>query len=108
MAKKLVVFGSGDTAELAHYYFSKDSEHEVVAFTLDEEYIEGDTFCSLPIVPFADVQSAYPPEEHSLFIALGFLYRYATIVFFLAFTYVELIDKTTYLNHSVMPNFPKL
>ncbi len=35
----------------------------------------------------------------ALFIALGFLYRVATVIFFLGFTYVELIDATTYLNH---------
>lgn len=35
----------------------------------------------------------------ALFIAIGFLYRVSTIVFFLGFTYVELIDITTYLNH---------
>ncbi|WEK33818.1 MAG: HTTM domain-containing protein [Candidatus Pseudobacter hemicellulosilyticus] len=35
----------------------------------------------------------------ALFIALGLFYRLATIVFFLGFTYVELIDVTTYLNH---------
>ena len=72
MPTKLVVFGSGDIAELAHYYFSNDSEHEVVSFTLDEEYIESDTFCGLPVVPFAEVQSAFPPEDHALFIALGY------------------------------------
>lgn len=35
----------------------------------------------------------------ALFIALGLFYRVSTVLFFLAFTYVELIDKTTYLNH---------
>ncbi len=35
----------------------------------------------------------------ALSIALGFLYRLATVVFFLAFVYVELIDVATYLNH---------
>ncbi|WP_316791333.1 HTTM domain-containing protein [Pedobacter frigoris] len=32
-------------------------------------------------------------------IAAGFLYRIAAVVFFLAFTYIELIDATNYLNH---------
>ncbi len=32
-------------------------------------------------------------------IILGAFYRVSTILFFLGFTYVELIDKTTYLNH---------
>ncbi len=32
-------------------------------------------------------------------IILGFKYRLSIILFFLSFTYIELIDKTTYLNH---------
>jgi len=32
-------------------------------------------------------------------IMLGFYYRWAATAFFLGFTYVELIDKTNYLNH---------
>ncbi|MEE4001538.1 HTTM domain-containing protein [Tenacibaculum sp. FZY0031] len=32
-------------------------------------------------------------------VALGFKYRFAIITFFLSFTYIELMDKTTYLNH---------
>ncbi|NJC25041.1 HTTM domain-containing protein [Neolewinella antarctica] len=35
----------------------------------------------------------------SVCILLGWKYRVATVVFFLSFTYVELMDKTTYLNH---------
>lgn len=35
----------------------------------------------------------------SLLIAAGLLYRFSAIVFFVLFTYVELIDKTNYLNH---------
>lgn len=35
----------------------------------------------------------------SLFVAFGFFYRISIITFFLLFTYVELIDKTNYLNH---------
>jgi hypothetical protein len=35
----------------------------------------------------------------SLFIAIGFKYRVNIILFFLSFTYIELMDKTTYLNH---------
>ncbi|TPN85372.1 HTTM domain-containing protein [Aquimarina algicola] len=32
-------------------------------------------------------------------IILGYKYRLSMILFFLSFTYIELIDKTTYLNH---------
>ncbi|MFT5436336.1 MAG: hypothetical protein ACI840_000981 [Ulvibacter sp.] len=32
-------------------------------------------------------------------VAIGYKYRIAIILFFLSFTYIELLDKTTYLNH---------
>ncbi|MDB5115550.1 MAG: deoxyribonuclease HsdR, partial [Mucilaginibacter sp.] len=35
----------------------------------------------------------------ALFITIGLFYRAAIVTYFLCFTYVELIDKTTYLNH---------
>lgn len=35
----------------------------------------------------------------ALCIALGLFYRVATVLFFILFTYIELIDKTNYLNH---------
>jgi len=35
----------------------------------------------------------------ALSVALGFKYRLSIILFFLSFTYIELMDKTTYLNH---------
>ena len=35
----------------------------------------------------------------ALFVAIGFKYRLAIITFFISFTYIELMDKTTYLNH---------
>lgn len=35
----------------------------------------------------------------SLFIILGLFYRFSITLFFFLFTYVELIDKTNYLNH---------
>ncbi|MGC1240715.1 MAG: HTTM domain-containing protein [Chryseosolibacter sp.] len=35
----------------------------------------------------------------ALMVAAGFFYRYASAGLFLIFTYIELIDKSTYLNH---------
>jgi sugar O-acyltransferase (sialic acid O-acetyltransferase NeuD family) len=72
MKKKLVVFGSGDIAQLAHFYFMTDSEYEVVAFTVDAPYREHPTFCTLPVVPFEEVVTLYPPQQHDFFVALSY------------------------------------
>lgn len=72
MKKKLVIFGTGDIAQLAHYYFSTDSDHEVVAFVVDSQYLNARVFCGLPVVEFEDIVEKYPPSEYSLFIALSY------------------------------------
>ena len=35
----------------------------------------------------------------AIFVSLGYHYKMAIVTFFLSFTYIELMDKTTYLNH---------
>jgi len=72
MKKQLVIFGLGDAAQLAHYYFSTDSAYEVVAFTVDTDFITENEFCGLPVVPFESVTSSYSPDKHDFFVALGY------------------------------------
>ncbi len=36
--KKLVIYGIGETADIAYEYFKHDSDYEVVAFTVDNEF----------------------------------------------------------------------
>lgn len=72
MIKSLIIFGTGEFAQLAHYYFSRDSEYEVAAFTVDSDYLTEDTFCGLPVVPFEQVAALYPSNKHLLFIAVGY------------------------------------
>lgn len=35
----------------------------------------------------------------ALLVSIGYKYRFSMVIFFLSFTYIELMDKTTYLNH---------
>lgn len=72
MKKKLVIFGAGDIAQLAHYYFCTDSEYEVAAFTIDSNYIKESTFCGLPVVAFEEVAKEYPSESFDFFVALSY------------------------------------
>ncbi|PSL26819.1 acetyltransferase [Dyadobacter jiangsuensis] len=64
---KVIVFGVLDTAELAHYYLTHDSDHEVVAFTVNRQYIEQNNFHGLPVVAFEDVETIFPPSEYKFF-----------------------------------------
>jgi sugar O-acyltransferase (sialic acid O-acetyltransferase NeuD family) len=70
--KALIIFGAGDIAQLAHVYFSTDSAYEVVAFTVDADYIVGSEFCGCPLIPFEEIASRYPPQGHDMFVALSY------------------------------------
>jgi sugar O-acyltransferase (sialic acid O-acetyltransferase NeuD family) len=70
--KKLVIFGVSEIAELADFYFTEDSEYEVVCFTVDEEYKKSDSFLGRPVVSFQGIQGKYPPNECDFFVALSY------------------------------------
>lgn len=70
--KKLIIYGSGETAEIATDYFIHDSDYEVLAFTVDKQYLTAIKLMNLPVVPFEDVEKAYPPDEVEIFVAASF------------------------------------
>jgi sugar O-acyltransferase (sialic acid O-acetyltransferase NeuD family) len=72
MKTKLIIFGTGDFAQLAHHYFNIDSEYEVIAFTVDSQYINETTFCGLPVIAFEGISKHYTPEQYEIFVALGY------------------------------------
>jgi sugar O-acyltransferase (sialic acid O-acetyltransferase NeuD family) len=109
---KLVVFGTGDIARLAHVYFETDSTYDVVAFTVDRAYCDQKRFRDLPLVPFDEVGETYPPQSHAMFIAVSYAqmnklraekYREAKGMGYVLASYVS--SKCTFLSeHSVGDN----
>lgn len=69
---RLVIFGAGDIARLAHYYFATDSSHEVAGFVVDAAFRTADTFLGLPLSDAEDAVARYPPDAYSMFVALSY------------------------------------
>ncbi|WP_043358775.1 acetyltransferase [Belnapia sp. F-4-1] len=70
--RDLVIFGAGDIAALAAFYFTEDARRRVVAFTVDAAFRQGDTFLDQPLVAFEEVATLYPPDRYELFVALSY------------------------------------
>lgn len=70
--KDLLIFGAGEIAELAHFYFERDSAWHPVGFTVDGAYLKETAFRGLPIVAFEDAVAAFPPMTHQGFVALSY------------------------------------
>lgn len=71
-SKKLVVYGTGETAEIVADYFNHDSVYDVVAFTVDREFLKEDTLLGLPVIPLDEVTDKFPPATHEMFAAASF------------------------------------
>jgi sugar O-acyltransferase (sialic acid O-acetyltransferase NeuD family) len=69
---EVIVFGVGQVAETIHYYLTRESDHQVVGFTVDGEFQTSDSLLGLPVVPFERVAEAFPPERCGIYVAMSF------------------------------------
>ena len=68
----ILIFGMGEIAELAKFYFDIDSSFQVVAFVVDDEFFVEKAFKGLPVIPWSKVMSQYPPSDFSMHVALSY------------------------------------
>lgn len=70
--EKVIIFGEGNIQEVALFYLQRDEKYEVAGFTADIEYIKVDIYLGLPMVPFGEIETIFPPKEYKMFIPLGY------------------------------------
>jgi sugar O-acyltransferase (sialic acid O-acetyltransferase NeuD family) len=72
MSKRLIIYGVGETAEIVCDYFTLDSNYEVVAFTVDREFLNTTTLNGIPVFPFDEIETLFPPSDFEIFVAASF------------------------------------
>jgi len=70
--QQIIVFGTGEIAELADFYFTHDFAVEVVGFTVDGAYIKETEFRGRPVLPFERLAEQFPPDRYGLFVAVSY------------------------------------
>ncbi len=68
----LVMFGTRQIAEVLAYYFERDSDYTISAFTVDGEYLTDTSFLGRPVIPFEEIAAIYPPSSHAMVVALSY------------------------------------
>ena len=68
----ILIFGTGDIAEIANYLFNRIPDHNVIAFTVDKKHIRFKQFLGLPLVEFHTIEKNYPPSKYLIFIGIGY------------------------------------
>lgn len=71
-AADVVIFGTGDIGQLAHFYFTHDSPYRVVAFTADAAHVKESALLGVPVVPFEELERRFPADRYAMFVALSY------------------------------------
>lgn len=69
---RVVVFGTSQWGDLAHFYLTHDSPHDVVGFTVDRDFLSQPEHDGLPVCAFDEIEERHPPESTALFIPISF------------------------------------
>ena len=72
MNKEIIIFGTGVNADVIQFYMREVSGWPVKAFTVNEKYIQSDTFNGLPVIPFEDIEKKYSPDKYCMFVIAGY------------------------------------
>lgn len=70
--KNIVIVGTGMLSEMLFFYLTTLNKRNIVAFTLDEEYMVDKTFLGLPVVPSNRLKNEYPKNENNLILGIGY------------------------------------
>lgn len=70
--RRAIIFGTGSFAEVADFYLTEDSDYEVVAFTINSDYMTASQLRGRPVVPLEELGDNYPPGDHDMFVAVGY------------------------------------
>lgn len=73
--RPLVIFGTGELAQLAHFYFTHDAGREVAAFCVDQARLPAPSearFQDLPLLAYETLHETCPPQSHEVFVAIGY------------------------------------
>lgn len=69
---KVIIFGTSIFASVVYQVILQDRLAEVVAFTLNEEYMQDHEHEGLPVIPFEHLRSHYNMAECKIAIAIGY------------------------------------
>ncbi|MGN6114329.1 MAG: acetyltransferase [Nitrobacter sp.] len=71
-SKPIIIFGDGELADVAAFYFQHDTDREVAGFSVDSAYLKKSQFRGQPVHAFEEVVSICPPSEYDFFVAIGY------------------------------------
>lgn len=68
--RRLLVFGTGDFADVVSYVLETELGRRIEAYTIHEKYIETPYYRDKPLVPFEKIKTLYQPGEFDVVLGM--------------------------------------
>jgi UDP-3-O-[3-hydroxymyristoyl] glucosamine N-acyltransferase len=69
--KPVIVYGTTVIAKMLFFDSADNPDFHIAAFAADPEYVSGDSFLSVPLIPFDQVEQIYSPENFDMIAAVA-------------------------------------
>jgi sugar O-acyltransferase (sialic acid O-acetyltransferase NeuD family) len=69
---KVILAGNAITAEIIYSYLKNDKRYEIVATTVDDEYVEHNRLQNIPCIGISNLMTNYKPDEVGIIMAMGY------------------------------------
>ena len=70
--RDLYIFGVGQFAEVARFYFEKDDNYRVKFFCVDAEYVSSASFEGVDVISVEELEKLPKPSDAWFFVAVGY------------------------------------
>ena len=68
----LVIFGVGQIAQIAQFYFDNDSKYKVAFFVADKEFIKDSCINKIPVIEYEQFKKEQKTNETNIFVAVAY------------------------------------
>lgn len=72
MNKNIIIFGTGEFADLCYFYINRHYKNKIKFFTVDDSHLKESKFNNLDILPFSEVKKKLKPIDYSFFCAISY------------------------------------
>jgi|SRR5665213_4267753 len=69
---KLILVGDSAFAEVAFEHFTHDSPYEVVAFSVEADFLKRDSLFNRPVIAFEMLEQTFNPQDHLVYVAVPY------------------------------------
>src|SRR4051794_7844488 len=68
----IIIFGTSRVADIVYTYLKDVPDYQIVAFTVDREYLTEENKFGIPIIAFEEIEKHFPPLDNEMIVAIGY------------------------------------